>query len=149
MTEADREAARALAKSKTFGALGTIARDGGHPFATLVGFALVGSAPVFLLSELAEHTHNLRADPRASLLVVDDGGDDNGNPLARGRVTIVGRCAEVARDEVADAYLARHPSAAQYLALKDFGFWRLEVENVRYVGGFGKMGWIDGAGWSA
>src|SRR5262249_46834054 len=147
MTDADREAARELAKSKTFGALGTIARDGGHPFAALVGFALVGSAPVFLLSELAEHTQNLRADPRASLLVTDD--DGQGNPLARGRVTIVGRCAEVARDEVAADYLTRHPSAAQYLALKDFGFWRLEVENVRYVGGFGKMGWIDGAGWSA
>lgn len=146
MTDADRETARALVKSKTFGALATIARDGGHPFATLVGFALVDAAPVFLLSTLAEHTQNLLLDARASLLVTEDG---EGEPLARGRVTLVGRCAEVARDEVAATYLLRHPRAAQYLTMKDFGFWRLAVESARYVGGFGKMGWIDGAAWSA
>jgi len=146
MTDADREAARALAKSKTFGALATIARGGGHPFATLVGFALVGAAPVFLLSTLAEHTQNLLVDGRASLLVSEDG---EGDPLARGRVTLVGRCAAAPQEEVAAAYLLRHPRAAQYLTMKDFGFWRLAVESVRYVGGFGKMGWIDGVDWSA
>ena|SRR5215468_2248313 len=146
MTDADHAAARALVKSKAFGALATIARDGGHPFATLVGFALVGSAPVFLLSTLAEHTQNLLQDARASLLVTEDG---DGDPLARGRVTLVGRCVEAGRDEVAAEYLVRHPRGAQYLTMKDFGFWRLTVENVRYVGGFGKMGWIDGTDWSA
>jgi len=148
MTDADQGAARALVKSKTFGALATIARDGGHPFATLVGYALVadtaGATPVFLLSTLAEHTQNLLRDARASLLVTEDG---EGDPLARGRVTLVGRCAEIPRDDVAAEYLLRHPRAAQYLTMVDFGFWRLAVENVRYVGGFGKMGWIDGAGW--
>src|SRR5215470_6653578 len=150
MTDADQGAARALVKSKTFGALATIARDGGHPFATLVGYALVadtaGATPVFLLSTLAEHTQNLRADARASLLVTEDGA---GDPLARGRATLVGRAAECPRAEAEAAYLAVHPQAVAYLALKDFKFWRLAIDSVRYVAGFGKMGWIDAAEWRA
>ena len=145
MTDTGLDRARALAKSGKFGALGTIARDSGHPFATLVAYALVGSAPVFLLSELAEHTQNLRIDGRASLLVAEAGADE---PLAAGRVTLVGSCAEAPRDEVEAAYLAVHPQAVAYLALKDFRFWRLAVDSVRHVGGFGKMGWVGAADWS-
>ncbi len=110
----------------------------GHPYVTLVAYALDGERPVFLLSELAEHTKNLRADPRASLLLVDPG---EGDPLARGRRTLVGRCALAPRAEVEAAYLAVHPEAASYLEMKDFAFWRLQVEAVRTIGGFGVMGW--------
>src|SRR5262245_50783528 len=135
MTEHDVAAAQTIVIEGKFGALGTLAKDG-HPFASLVAYA--GLEPVFLLSELAEHTHNLRADPRASLLVTEEG---EGDPLARGRVTLVGRCLEVARAEVEAEYVAAHPSAVRYLALKDFRFWRLDVESARYIGGFGKIGW--------
>ena len=42
----------------------------GYPFVTLLPYALDGrGAPLFLISSLAEHTRNLQADPRASLLV--------------------------------------------------------------------------------
>ena len=145
MTDPGLGRALALVKTNKFGALGTIARDGGHPFTSLVAYALVGGAPVLLLSELAEHTQNLRADPRSSLLVAEEAGDD---ALARGRVTLVGRSALVPADGVEAAYLAAHAQASGYLALKDFRFWRLEVESVRHVGGFGRMGWVSGADWT-
>ena len=64
-------------------------------------------------------------------------------------MTLIGRCAPVARADVEAGYLAVHPSASAYLAMRDFGFWRFEVEAVRYVGGFGRMGWIDAAGWAS
>ncbi len=146
MTDPGVAKAFALAKASKFAALGTIAREGGHPFTSLVAVALVRGAPVLLLSELAEHTQNLRADPRASVLFAEEAGDE---ALARGRVTLVGRCAEVPREEVEAAYVAAHPDAAGYLALKDFRFWRLHVESVRHVGGFGRMGWVSGADWTA
>jgi putative heme iron utilization protein len=145
MTNADEGSAHALVKAGKFGALATIARSGGHPFATLVGYAIgAASAPLLLLSELAEHTQNLRVDGRASLLIVDGAADD---PLAHGRVTLLGQVHECPRADAEGAYLALHPQATAFLALKDFKFWRLAVESVRYVGGFGKMGWIDGADW--
>jgi putative heme iron utilization protein len=143
MTDADRERAQALVASGKSGALGTLARAGGHPFTSLVAYALVGAEPVFLLSELAEHTRNLRADARASLLVVEDG------ELVSGRVTLVGRCLEADRAAVEADYLARHPDAASYLALGDFRFWRLELESARFVAGFGRMGWIAPAEWAS
>ncbi|CAN0510671.1 unnamed protein product, partial [Phaeothamnion confervicola] len=41
------------------------------------------------------------------------------------------------------SYLERHPEAAQYVDFKDFHFFQLSVSSVRYVGGFGRMSWVD------
>jgi putative heme iron utilization protein len=96
---------------------------------------------------MAEHTRNAAADPRASLIVtepVPDGSD----PLAAGRVTLIGDLLEVVGDErpaVRDRYLAANPASAYYIDFGDFSFWRLEVTSVRYVGGYGRMSWV-GAG---
>ncbi len=137
---------RALAAAARFGALGTLARDpDGWPFATLVTVAFdAGVRPVMLLSRLAEHTKNLEACGRASLLVVEAGADD---PLAAGRMTLVGECSRVPdgeREPAIAAFVAVHPEAAAYARFADFAPWRMEVAQVRWVGGFGRMTWIDG-----
>ena len=31
----------------------------------------------------------------------------------------------------------------------DFAFWKLKVESIRYIGGYGRMSWVDGADWHA
>ena len=36
-----------------------------------------------------------------------------------------------------------HPTAASYINFPDFGFYRLRVDRVRYIAGFGQMGWIN------
>src|SRR5262245_32419907 len=84
------ERARTLLADLSTGALATIATNpAGFPYASFVTFALEAGQPVFLISRLAEHTRNLEADPRASLLAHESGKAD---PLANGRVTMVGRC---------------------------------------------------------
>ena len=138
------ERARTLAALITTGTLCTIAKEpAGAPYGSLVTFAMDGGAPVFFISELAEHTKNLRADARASLLVAEHG---DGDPLARGRGTLLGRARALgdgaARDGAKAAYLAAHPNAAYYVDYADFAFWRLEVESVRYIGGYGRMSWV-------
>src|SRR5690606_12626919 len=86
------ERSRTLAASRTEGALSTLALDpAGHPYGSYVVYAMVGASPVFLISKLAEHTKNLEADPRASLLVVEPEREGE-EALARGRVTLVGEC---------------------------------------------------------
>ena len=42
-------------------------------------------------------------------------------------------------------YLTAWPRAADYLALGDFSFWRLEIEEARLIAGFGEIRWLDGA----
>jgi putative heme iron utilization protein len=132
----------ALAARARYGALATIARE--HPFATLVALAFdARRRPLLCLSELAEHTKNLFSCPNASILVTE--GATGADPLASGRMTLVGRCARVGLEEAEaarDAFLAVHAEAAGYAKFKDFAMWRLEVQEVRWVGGFGRMEWV-------
>ena len=141
------ERARTLVASQTRGALSTIALEpAGAPFGSVVTYGLDPRGnPWFFVSTLAEHTRNLEADPRASLLVVEETAA-GGDPLASGRVTLVGSVAQVEDpDERAAArsgYLAANPSAF-YVDYGDFRCLRLDVAAVRYVGGFGRMSWVD------
>jgi putative heme iron utilization protein len=140
------ERCRTLAAGAKSAALCTVARDpSGFPYGSLVTVAIddVGR-PLLLLSELAEHTGNLHAQPEASVLLTEPLGAHD-QPLALGRVTILGPCARVAREEsdaVRGAFLAQQPSASYYVDFKDFAFYRVEPLALRYVGGFGRMSWV-------
>ena len=143
------ERARTLAGQITIGTLGSIAQQPeGYPYGSFITFAIDESHPVFLISELAEHTKNLRKNSRASLLIAEG---DNVDPLANGRVTLLGRCTPVEGDRGSTqvAYLKAHPNAAYYADFKDFSFWKLDVESVRYIGGYGRMSWITREEWCA
>lgn len=149
MKPEDAALARRLVEACKTATLATLTRDDAsapYPFGSLVAVATDAQVrPLLLLSKLAEHTKNLDACPRASLLFADPSSTD---PLASPRVTLLGHVRRVPDDEVAaarDAYLARHPEAAKWAAFADFAFHRLEIETIRFVVGFGKMGWVDPA----
>ena len=143
------ERARTLVAAIRTGTLCTLAKDpAGFPYGSFVTFAMDGPNPIFFISNLAEHTKNLREDPRASLLVAESGGSD---PLANGRVTLLGKGRLVEqgeeRDTIKDAYLTAHPNAEYYIDYSDFGFWKIDVESVRYIGGYGRMSWVETGDW--
>ena len=144
------ERARTLVESVSSGTLCTLAREpAGYPYGSLVTFALDEHRPIFLISKLAEHTRNLESDARSSLLVSES---RPGDPLANGRVTLLGVCSPASdgeRERVRAAFLARHPGAAEYASFGDFSFWALEVSAVRYIGGYGRMSWIAAGEWLA
>ena len=131
------------------GTLCTLAGDPhGYPFGSVATYALDDDgSPLFFVSLMAEHTQNAERDPRASLLVTEAVADGD-DPLAAGRVTLIG---DLARVEVADVasvrarYLAANPTSAYYIDFGDFAFYRLAVRAVRYVGGYGRMSWVDAA----
>jgi heme oxygenase (biliverdin-IX-beta and delta-forming) len=140
------ERARTLVHRARTGTLATLSRrHPGHPFASLMPYALDGSGqPLFLISSMAVHTQNLAGDSRASLFVAEP--DWSGDPLAAGRITLMGRVEPVpadARVEARTAYLARHANAAYWVDFEDFAFHRLEVADLYFVGGFAAMDWID------
>lgn len=139
----DAEMARTLLASHDLGTLSTLATDPpGHPFGSQMPYVLDHRGdPIMLASSLAEHTQNFLADQRASLFV-SEAKEGNVDPLALQRVTLLGRVRE-AGDEVRDLYLAKHTSARGFSGFKDFSFYLLEVETVRYVGGFGRMSWFS------
>ncbi|MCB1519566.1 MAG: HugZ family protein [Hyphomicrobiaceae bacterium] len=132
-------AARRIVRTALKGALATRLGDEGWPYASLVTVATTADgAPLMLLSDLAVHTRNLKLDQRASLML--DATDASGDPLAGGRVTLVGRVALAADDPLAKGrFLARHPTAAGYSEFADFAFYRLVIEKAHYIGGFGRI----------
>ena len=141
------ERARTLVAQISTGTLCTLAIEPpGYPYGSFVTVAFENGSPIFLFSALAEHTKNLERDGRASLLVAEGGAAD---PLANGRVTMLGPCTRVEGQgrSARTAFLAAHPNAAYYADFRDFAFWRLDVSSVRYIGGYGRMSWIGKAEW--
>ena len=143
------ERARTLVARISTGTLCTLASEPeGYPYGSLVTVAFESGNPIFLISGLAEHTKNLERDSRASLMVAETGGPD---PLANGRVTLLGPCTRIEDDggTARTAFLAAHPNSAYYADFRDFGFWKLDVHHIRYIGGYGRMSWISKADWCA
>ena len=119
----------------------------GWPFGSVMPYALDDHGrPVFLISVMAMHTQNLKTDPRASLLVSQPGW--TGDPLAGARATLLGRVTALPEADLETSragYLARYENARAWVDFDDFGFYRMDVTDVYYVGGFGAMGWVAAA----
>jgi putative heme iron utilization protein len=147
------ERARTLVAGVNRGVLSTVALDpAGYPFGSVATYAIDDAGrPIVFVSTMAEHTRNAAADPRASLIVTE-AFPEGSDPLAAGRVTLIGDLLEVAaaeRPAVRDRYLAANPASAYYIDFGDFSFWRLEVRSVRYVGGYGRMSWVGADDYAA
>jgi putative heme iron utilization protein len=133
--------AKGLLRATRAGALATIDRNTGHPFASLVNVATdVDGSPLILVSRLSTHTANLEKDGRASVLLASTG---KGDPLAHPRLTLLGTFVQVARghaDEprVRRRFLARHPKSELYAGFADFSFWRLDTVSAHLNGGFAR-----------
>jgi heme iron utilization protein len=131
-------AARQIMRTALKGALATLDLETGHPYASLVLTATEpDGSPILLLSRLARHTRNLQQDPRASLLL--DATDGLGDPLAGGRLTLVGEVGPSSSATAAGRFLARHPTAKGYAGFADFAFYQLRPANAHFIGGFGRI----------
>jgi putative heme iron utilization protein len=140
------EAVRRLIRVVRHGMLSTSGLEpAGYPYGSLVQLASTGGGePLFLISHLAQHTKNLQADPRASILLWER---TDGDPQQAPRAAVVGRArrlegaeAEAARGRMLEA----HPDAAMYFDI-NFQLWALAPVEARYVGGFGAAAWVSGA----
>jgi putative heme iron utilization protein len=128
-----------------YGVLSTHSREmEGYPFGSVVPYCIGPEGyPVILVSKLAQHTQNVLADPRASLMIMERG---QGNIQAQARITLmchVLAVAEPAINDLAARYYAFFPEAEGYHTQLDFGFFRVDVKRVRYIGGFGKIRWLE------
>jgi len=140
------ERARTLVHLGRIGSLSTASlKQPGFPFGSVMPYGLdARGRPIFLISTMAMHTQNLRADPRASLLVTQ--AEASGDPLGASRVTLLGNVLTIPKSEVADArelYLERYANSKYWVDFDDFSFYRMDVVDVYYVGGFGVMGWVQ------
>src|SRR5208283_5998158 len=145
------ERARTLMHSSRIGSLSTLSRkQPGFPFGSLMPYALDDQGrPIFRVRTRAMHTQNLQADPRASLFVTEPAA--SGDPLGSSRVTLIGSVVRIPEPELAAArtvYLTRYPDSKYWVDFDDFFFYRMDVLDAYYVGGFGVMGWVAASEYS-
>lgn len=115
----------------------------GYPYATVLPNVLdQGHRPVLLVSALAEHSKNILSDPRVSISLTEPRID---KVQEGARLTLVGDAERFDADALMrERYLRYEPEAEQYLLL-DFMFFRILPRRLRYIGGVGKMGWLEAA----
>ena len=132
-----KRAAKKLLREGLSGALATLMPGKGDPYCSLVNVATAhDGSPLMLLSTLAVHTRNLLADPRASLMLDERKERD---PLEGARVMLMGHVAAGDDKAMRARYLARHPEARQFAGFKDFAIYRMTIERVHLVAGFGRI----------
>lgn len=136
--------ARRFLRSVYNGILSThSARFEGYPFGSVAPFVLDQQGqPLVLISTLAEHTRNIIADCKVSLLVFA-GADDL---QASARLTLIGDAEQTDKNDpfLRARYLRYFPAAEQYFDAHDFYFYRIQIHQARYIAGFGSMSWIAG-----
>ena len=137
-------AARSLMMSEYQGILSTLSVEAqGYPFGSVTPYCFDRQGrPVILISRIAQHTKNILADPKVSLIVMERDVDDI---QANGRVTYLGEAKQIAPDDTdtMERYYRFFPEARDYHKTHDFDFYRLEFYRVRFIGGFGKIYWVE------
>lgn len=150
-TNPDADAALALLRQERQGVLCTLhTRHDGWPFGSIVPYALLPTGdPVVLLSAIAEHTKNLLSDPRCCLFVHDTESEGDAQSLPRAALLCrAERLEGPAATQAAQAYAERLP-AARSMAAPDSLVLALRTERVRWIAGFGSMGWLDRDAWQS
>jgi putative heme iron utilization protein len=133
--------------------LGTAAPDGAPDASVTATLLDTDGAFVIYVSGLAAHTRHLRANPRASVLLIEP-ETTSGNPFARRRLTFTCTAEPVARESAAHAELVlafRQKFGATIdvvSTLPDFQFVRLHPQSARVVAGFGGAFEVNPRDWS-
>lgn len=135
--------ARQMLRAHRYGALSTLSRKfAGFPFGSITPYLVDHDGSlIILISGLAEHTKNILHDPRVSLITHDQ---RDAHIQTQGRITLLGNAQAVTnRDEIGARYLRYFPEAQSYFQMHDFAFYRIQPIAIRYIGGFGKIHWVN------
>ena len=123
----------------------------GFPCASYAPLAWLDSRAYLFLSDLAEHTQNLKRDPSISLLLLDE-VDRGGNAFVRRRIALQGEARLVGRDDsgfgaALDEFRRRFGDVVDLLeSLPDFHLFALRFDRGRYIRGFGQAYDLSGEG---
>ncbi|MCQ8878025.1 DUF2470 domain-containing protein [Pseudoalteromonas shioyasakiensis] len=142
--------AKQLVFQKSSGVMSTLSHNlRGYPFGSVAPYMCDEQGRIyFFISDIAQHTKNLNHDMRMSLTVFD--AAEQGDQNEHGRVTIVGDGSLVSQehaDSLINKYVTLYPEAQSYRNAHDFNLWQLDAIRVRYIGGFGKIFWLEQNEW--
>lgn len=136
--------ARRLLNHQSVGVLSTHSIDvEGYPFGSIAPYTLnYDGEPIILISDIAQHTRNIKHNYKVSLTVFDPNVDD---PQSSSRLTWIGDAQPIDASDTRtrDRYLRYFPASQSYFETHDFSFYRITLKRARFIGGFGEIFWIE------
>ncbi len=121
------------------------------PETSMCPYAILNSDIVLHLSGLAKHTKNIQNNTNVGLMICTPETPDS-SPLALARISFTGIIEPVPQAEQGtyqQAYLKHIPDAEPLFSFPDFTLYRIKVDSVHWVGGFGKARKIPLATWKS
>lgn len=115
----------------------------GYPFGSVVPYCMnKDGEPIILISTIAQHTKNILADSRVSLIATEGNADDQ---QTVGRVTYIGNAEKLDEDDNnnIERYYSFFPQSRDYHKTHDFSFYTIKLVRVRFIGGFGQIYWVE------
>jgi len=131
-----------LIQAQQIASLGTL--DNTQPMVSMVAYTVASDFSSFYihLSGLAKHTKHIAKNPRVGLMICEtlQSGQD---PQTLARLSISGQARVLASGsddyvEVKAGYLKKYPASEISFGLGDFDLYAIELEQARFVAGFGK-----------
>lgn len=139
-----------LLRTSNEGVLTTISdKFEGYPFGSFITYITDRDRSVIIFaSNLAEHTTNIKKNSKSCFTIfsIKDHENKQDNP----RMSLLGdfnKVEDSRREELKQKLIKHLPESDLYLELPDFNFYKMSVTNVRWIGGFGKIGWLNNDPW--
>ena len=148
-TEYNHHSINLLRTSKS-GILSTISKScDDYPFGSFVTFVSGRSRSIYLyLSTIAEHTKNIHHTSKSCLTIFKN--KNNSDIQDSERLSLIGDLVLVSDEEIEfckDRFFSFYPESKNYSNFHDFNFFKLEISKIRWIGGFGKIAWLENEKW--
>ena len=131
------------------GVLSTVSKKyEGYPFGSFVTFISgADRSIIFYASDIAQHTINLKNNSKACITLFNL---SEGDKQDSSRLSLMGDVKKIDKDveEISRQFIEFFPESSQYSNMHDFNFYSLNISQVRWIGGFGKIAWLSSTNWN-
>ena len=131
------------------GVLSTVSKKyEGYPFGSFVTFISgADRSLIFYASDIAQHTINLKNNSKACITLFNL---SEGDKQDSARLSLIGDVKKIDKDveEISRQFIEFFPESSQYSNMHDFNFYKLNISQVRWIGGFGKIAWLSSTNWN-
>ena len=131
------------------GVLSTVSKKyEGYPFGSFVTFISgADRSLIFYASDIAQHTINLKNNSKACITLFNL---SEGDKQDSARLSLIGDVQKIDKDveEISRQFIEFFPESSQYSNMHDFSFYKLNISQVRWIGGFGKIAWLSSTNWN-
>jgi len=141
--------AAVLLRESNEGVLSTISKKfEGYPFGSFTTFTTDRNRTVIIYaSGLAQHTKNLVQNSKASLTIYNL--KKNGDQQDSQRLTLLGDLVLADnQDDCKERFSLFLPHSVNYHKMHDFSFYKLLINQARWIGGFGQIAWLKPEHWT-